>query len=71
MFKAILYLYLAGMGIYLVIEFGPQIATARCQSKWNDSGLAARFTFGTGCMIEVDGRWIPEANVQIRPKNSN
>jgi len=44
-----------------VIEVGPEIADARCVSKWKDSGLPTRFIFGTGCMVEVDGKWVPEA----------
>ena len=48
-----------------MIEMGPEIADARCVSKWKDSGLPTRFIFGAGCMVEVDGKWVPEANVQI------
>ncbi|MET4337049.1 MULTISPECIES: hypothetical protein [unclassified Bradyrhizobium] len=50
------------------VEFSPKVADALCVHKWKDSGLKARFTFGTGCMLEVGtDRWIPQANVQIRP----
>jgi hypothetical protein len=65
MLKAIVYLLLFGMGLFFVINVGPEIANARCVSKWKDSGLPARFIFGAGCMVEVDGKWVPEANVQI------
>jgi hypothetical protein len=56
------------MGIYLAITVGPEIADANCQRKWKDSGLSSHFTYGTGCMVQVDDRWVPEANVQIHPK---
>jgi hypothetical protein len=49
----------------MAITFLPEMANARCINKWKDSGLNARFTFGVGCMVEADGRWVPEDNVQI------
>ena len=39
-----------------------------CLHKWQESGFQSRFEFGKGCLVEIDGRWIPEANVQIGPK---
>jgi len=62
MLKAVLIL---GLIIFFAVSFGLEIANARCVNKWKDSGLPARFTSGTGCMVEVDGKWVPEANVQI------
>jgi hypothetical protein len=78
MLRAVLLLLIAGMIIFFTAELAPEvlrlgseITDAHCRGKWKDSGLASRFTFGTGCMVQVDGRWIPEANVQIRPRISN
>jgi len=41
MLKAIVYLLLFGMGLFFVINVGPEIANARCVSKWKDSGSVA------------------------------
>ena len=72
MLRAFLYLGIAVMIFIFAVELGPDIANGFCARKWKDSGLKARFTFGTGCMVEVEkDRWIPQANVQIRPVNSN
>jgi hypothetical protein len=57
----------------LVYAFGPELVeltNSRCKAKWGDSGLNTRFSFGVGCMVQVDGKWVPEANVQIRPKQN-
>jgi hypothetical protein len=69
--KWLLCICLLGIAGYMAITFLPEMANARCIRKWKDSGLNARFTFGVGCMVEADGRWVPEDNVQIRPKNSD
>jgi hypothetical protein len=69
--KWLLCICLLGIAGYMAITFLPEMANARCINKWKDSGLNARFTFGVGCMVEADGRWVPEDNVQIRPKNSD
>jgi hypothetical protein len=66
--KWLFYIFLIGVAGFLVIDLGPDTMNKRCANKWKDSGLGARFTFGTGCMVEVDGRWVPEANVQISLK---
>lgn len=57
--------------IVFAINLGPEVAQYRCDLKWKDSGLAARFEFWAGCLVSVDGRWVPENNVQIRPRNNN
>jgi hypothetical protein len=41
--------------------------TARCKNKRGDCALSFRYTRRVGCMVEVDGNWLPEANVEIHP----
>jgi hypothetical protein len=68
MVRAFLYLGIAVMLGIFAVGFGPKVADELCVHRWKDSGLKARFTFGTGCMVEIENdRWIPQANVQIRP----
>jgi hypothetical protein len=45
----------------------PGIMTAHCKNKWGDSGLSFRYTLHVGCMVEVNGNGLPEANVEIHP----
>jgi hypothetical protein len=64
-------LYLLGMLLFALYSLAPQIPeimTTRCQHKWQASGMASRWEYGNGCMVEVDSRWIPEANVQVSLK---
>jgi hypothetical protein len=51
---------------FAIHQNAPEFMTARCKNKWGDSGLSFRYTRHVGCMVEVDGTWLPEANVQIR-----
>jgi hypothetical protein len=59
MLKAIGYILLSG--VVFAMNILPEIAKGRCAGKWKDSGLTAEFKFGTGCVVDIDGRWIPEA----------
>lgn len=64
-------LYFLAVLLLVLFVFAQQIPdfmTARCQHKWDASGMASRWERGSGCMVEVDDRWIPEANVQVSPK---
>jgi hypothetical protein len=45
--------------------------TARCKNKRGDSALSFRYTRRVGCMVEVDGNWLPEANVENSSLNSS
>lgn len=67
MWKILGYFLLA----YVVGVFGyfllPTILDATCQSRWSKSGLEATYIFGSGCMVTVNGRTVPEANVRIGP----
>jgi hypothetical protein len=49
----ILFWIVLAVGAFLVV---PDLATAHCKAKWNDSGLATRYTWGVGCMVEVGGK---------------
>ena len=71
MWQAIFYLFCAAMLFLLSTEVFPQLAERRCIDRWKESGLSATHTAWLGCMVEIDGRKIPEANVQFRPRFSN
>jgi hypothetical protein len=57
--------------VLLALYSGPEIVGNACKHRWQDSGLDSRYAWGPGCMVQVNGRWVPEANVQISPKISN
>jgi|HubBroStandDraft_5_1064220.scaffolds.fasta_scaffold1295562_2 hypothetical protein len=46
----------------------PRWSTAECERRWQQSGLDVQWKVGIGCMVYVNGRWVPEANVQLQPK---
>jgi hypothetical protein len=70
--QAIIYLLGAGALFFLGVTVFPELSKNRCLDRWKESGLAARYeSQWTGCMVQIDGRWIPEANVQIRSRISN
>ena len=31
-----------------------------CQNRWAESGLDSKYAIGTGCLIQIGGKWIPE-----------
>lgn len=45
------------------------LSESRCKARWLPSHLDAAWTFGGGCVVNVNGagQWVPEANVQISP----
>ena len=67
MLKFILYALAFGVAVSIALN-ASDLANAHCSNKWKDSGLSTRYAWGTGCMVEVDGHWVPEANVQISLK---
>lgn len=70
--QAIMYLLGAAILFFLGTTVFPEFSKNRCLDRWKESGLAARYeSQWVGCMVQIDGRWIPEANVQLRPRNSN
>lgn len=68
MWQAIGYLFLAALLFVFGTVVWPEMAEKRCTGRWKESGLNARQeSQWLGCMVQVNGRWIPEANVQISP----
>jgi len=65
MLKAIFYLGLGGIVLWLVAELVPMISNDGCEQRWNKAGLSARYVIGTGCTVNVDGRWVLEGNLRI------
>lgn len=57
--------YLAGMAAFFLI---PAFREAACKARWEKSGMAIEFSSLNGCMVQVDGRLIPEKNVQVQPR---
>jgi hypothetical protein len=59
-------------GVYdaLTIEL-PRWSAAWCEHRWQQSGLDVQWKIGVGCIVYVNGRWVPQANVQLSPNNSN
>jgi hypothetical protein len=71
MWQAFLYLLGAAALFFFGTVVYPAVSTGRCNARWNESGLTTKYDEWSGCKVEIDGRWIPEANVQIRPRISN
>jgi hypothetical protein len=47
--------------IIALVGFFPSIAQYPCKKRWEESGMAAKFSWGAGCQLEVSkGKWIPE-----------
>ena len=66
MWQALMYL----IGAVVLFFFGtmvwPEVAKDRCLARWKESGLSARYeSEWAGCMVQINGRWIPESNVKI------
>lgn len=36
-----------------------------CHIHWKDSGFGYRYKMGVGCMLEINGRWIPAENYRV------
>jgi hypothetical protein len=55
-------LFIGGIVLFFVVLIGVGLvfATTGCQNRWGESGFAHRFEPIGGCMIEVEGAWIPE-----------
>jgi hypothetical protein len=66
MWEVIKWCFLAALA-FAFYQLAPEFLSSRCTSKWGNSALNVRHTPGVGCMVEIDGKWIPEANVQIHP----
>jgi len=43
---------------------------SNCKSRWQQSGLDVQWKAGVGCLVDVNGHWVPEANVQLQPADS-
>jgi len=66
MFQTIFYLIIGFIAFVVYLAVFPAVGKNRCTDRWAESGLPAKYeSFQTGCMVQVNGRWIPEANVQI------
>lgn len=63
-----------GLAVLLAVKIKTEVfnyMANQCKSQWQRSGLEAKWEFGSGCLVNIDGRWVPEAHVQFQPKNSN
>lgn len=36
-----------------------------CHTQWQESGFDYKYTYRAGCLIQKDGKWIPEKNLVI------
>jgi len=36
-----------------------------CGNRWEDSGMASRWKFGSGCQVQHQGNWIPEERYRV------
>lgn len=63
--KAIIYLGLGGVALWLAVELVPMISNDGCEQRWKKAGLSPRCVIGTGCTVNVDGRWVLEGNLRI------
>lgn len=79
--KVIFWLMIGFAALGVAIQVGGKIKTDAsrsisnymsndCELRWRQSDLDAKWEAGTGCLVNIDGRWVPEAHVQFQPKNS-
>lgn len=45
-----------------------KLSDARCGWRWNESGFNNKQVNGAGCMVEIDGHWVPESAVNMHPR---
>jgi tRNA(Phe) wybutosine-synthesizing methylase Tyw3 len=38
-----------------------------CQEAWKHSGIESKYNFYAGCLIKIDGRFIPASNYRELP----
>lgn len=67
---------LAGLALVLtaIVFIGLKVDEIACKSRWEESGMAVRWSFWGGCQVEVQkGRWLPEERVREidLPKKGN
>lgn len=60
MFVGSLLMFAALVG--LVVWLGD----TRCTNQWKRSGFEYSYAMVQGCMIKVDGRWIPASNYRVQ-----
>lgn len=57
--KFIAMLVLAALCFLLAFGLPTCLASWRCSSVAEETGVPTRFTIGTGCLVQIDGKWIP------------
>ena len=69
--KVVLFWVAVGIGVVALVDFFDTFKTdttrhlsKECASRWQGSGRATKWEFGTGCFVGVNGVWVPEQNVQ-------
>jgi hypothetical protein len=55
--------FVGGMMLIVLVfawTLGYLFGSTACDNRWSESGFAHRYEIIGGCMIEVEGVWIPE-----------
>jgi len=63
--KVILYLGFGAVALFLIVEFFTIILNDGCEQRWKKAGLSARYVIGSGCTVNVNGRWELEGKLRI------
>lgn len=63
--KALLIVTVAGIILASAIYGLSSLTTSQCNTTWSESGFESKFVGGSGCMVKVDGRWVPAGNVVV------
>ncbi|WP_146101233.1 hypothetical protein [Bradyrhizobium sp. AC87j1] len=63
--KVIFYLGFGAVALFLIVELVPIISNDGCEQRWKKAGFSARYVIGSGCTVNVDGRWELEGNLRI------
>jgi len=45
-------------------QYIPGYLDNQCKARWSDRG-AAKYQSGAGCVVLVDGAWVPEADLHF------
>ena len=53
------------LAIFAILASVPIAGRLGCEAKWENSGMAYKWGFFSGCLVEVEkGRWLPEERVR-------
>jgi hypothetical protein len=62
--------FFGGLFLFLVVLLGGTMAFSyytgerTCAARWEQSGLESSFGLWQGCLVKVQGRWLPASTIR-------